>query len=75
MLPKRWLPVFGPFLMSVIMVTLMTAIITAVNTGTGGDFVRRWVDAFLVAWPIAFAFIYFFAKRINGVAAKMCTKD
>jgi len=74
MLPKRWLPIVGPFIMSVLMVTLMTAIITATNTGIGGDFLARWGDAFVVAWPIAFAFIYLFAKRIQALAALICTK-
>ncbi len=73
MLPKRLLPIVGPFLMSVFMVTLMTAVITTVNTGIDQEFLSRWGKAFAIAWPIAFSFIFLFAKRINILAQKICS--
>lgn len=72
MLPKRLLPFITPFLMSLFMVTLMTAVITTVNTGVDQDFFFRWGKAFMIAWPIAFSFIFIFSKSINKLALKIC---
>lgn len=42
-----------PVIMAGIMAFLMTAIITWLNLGFPSDFLRRWVAAFVVAWPLA----------------------
>jgi hypothetical protein len=55
------------------MVTLMTAIITAANTGFDNGFWARWARAFFIAWPIAFSFIFLFSKRIAALAQKICS--
>lgn len=44
-----------PALLSGIMAFLMTAIITALNLGIPPDFVARWLKAFVIAWPCAYA--------------------
>jgi hypothetical protein len=75
MLPKRLLPIIAPLLMSVFMVTLMTAVITAVNTGIDDGFLLRWGGAFIVAWPIAFSFIFLFSKRIYALAQSICSVE
>lgn len=72
MLPKKYLPIVAPFLMSILMVFVMTAIITAYNTGIDGDFITRWAGAYLVAWPIAFTFIATVGKRVQRLAARLC---
>lgn len=44
-----------PAILSCIMAILMTAIITALNVGIPPDFVARWLKAFVIAWPCAYA--------------------
>lgn len=75
MLPKRLLPFIAPFLMSVCMVVLMTAVITLINTGIDQGFFLRWGKAFVIAWPIAFSFIFLFSKRINTLAQRICSLE
>lgn len=42
-----------PVIMAGIMAFLMTAIITWLNLGFPPDFLKRWITAFVVAWPLA----------------------
>lgn len=42
-----------PVLMAGIMAFLMTALVTWINLGFPADFLRRWLGAFVVAWPCA----------------------
>ncbi|MFC6670160.1 DUF2798 domain-containing protein [Marinobacterium aestuariivivens] len=49
MLPKKYLPIVTPLLMSILMVFVMTAIITGYNSGIDGDFIARWAGAYRVA--------------------------
>lgn len=72
MLPKRLLPFISPLLMSMFMVSLMTAVVTLVNTGLDHGFLLRWGKAFVIAWPVAFSFIFLFARRINSLAQRIC---
>lgn len=42
-----------PILMSGVMAFLMTALVTLLNLGFPPDFFRRWLTAFVIAWPFA----------------------
>ena len=42
-----------PVIVACIMAFLMTAVITYLNVGMPADFMRRWLVAFVVAWPLA----------------------
>ncbi len=58
-----------PVFMASIMAFLMTAVITFVNLGFPADFLRRWMFAFIIAWPMAIgaAFIAIpIARRATG---------
>lgn len=41
--------------MSMVMVTLMTFVVTAINTCFTEGFTSRWGKAILIAWPVGFA--------------------
>ena len=43
-----------PAIMSGIMAFLMTSFVTWKNLGLPPDFISRWMQAFLPAWPLAF---------------------
>jgi hypothetical protein len=42
-----------PAIVAAIMAFLMTAVITYINLGLPPDFLRRWMHAFVIAWPFA----------------------
>lgn len=58
-------------LMSVYMVSIMTFVITLVNTGMVDGFLLRWMKAFVVAWPVAFVLILVGAPRLQKLANKL----
>jgi hypothetical protein len=43
-----------PAILSCVMAFMMTAVITYLNVGAPPDFVRRWLTAFAIAWPLAY---------------------
>ncbi len=53
-LPARFAPIAFSFYMSAMVALMMSAVLTAVNTGGGEGFLRRVAGAYLVAWPAAF---------------------
>ncbi len=53
-LPARFAPIAFSFYMSAMVALIMSAVLTAVNTGGGDGFVWRVAGAYLVAWPVAF---------------------
>nr|WP_254914145.1 DUF2798 domain-containing protein [Halomonas desiderata] len=57
--------------MSIYMVTLMTCLITLVNTGLDAGFFSRWWRAFYISWPVAFLLILLGAPRMQKMAAKL----
>ncbi|WP_027962317.1 DUF2798 domain-containing protein [Halomonas halodenitrificans] len=69
--PPRLAPFVFAVLMSLYMVSLMTCVITWVNTGLGEGFIGRWWRAFYIAWPVAFALILVGAPRLQRLAAKL----
>lgn len=54
-LPARFTPLVLGFWMSLLMAALMCLIVTAINTGIDPDLGWRWLKAFVLVWPIAFA--------------------
>ncbi|MDO4894201.1 DUF2798 domain-containing protein [Moraxella sp.] len=58
-IPKKYTPFVFAFYMAGIMAFLMSAVLVAVNTGVGGNYVVRVLGAYLVAFPIAFCCVIF----------------
>ncbi|WP_431025540.1 DUF2798 domain-containing protein [Halomonas sp. H5] len=69
--PPRHAPLVFSVLMSFYMVTLMTFLITWVNTGLADGFLGRWWRAIYIAWPIAFSLILIGAPRLQRLAARL----
>ena len=42
-----------PIIMGAMIVFVVSAVVTYFNIGFRVDFVRRWLSAFLVGWPVA----------------------
>ena len=49
-----------PVLISALIVFVVSAVVTFTNIGLRGDFVPRWLKAFITGWPVA-AILAFFA--------------
>jgi len=50
------------------MATLMTAIVTLINTGTAPGYIGRFAHAWIIAWPIAFTIVLFTAPLVRRTA-------
>ncbi|MBE0508452.1 MAG: DUF2798 domain-containing protein [Marinospirillum sp.] len=72
--PPRFARYVFSFIMSIYMVSIMTFVITLVNTGIDGNFVARWWRAFYIAWPIAFVLILVGAPKLQTLAARLIKK-
>jgi hypothetical protein len=56
---------------------LMSAAITAINTGLEGGFVARWGHAWMFAWPLATLSAYVarpLALRLSDLTVKLLSK-
>lgn len=65
---KRFHLVFS-LVMGLMMISLMTFVITAVNIGFAPDFLARWGKAFLVAYVVGVPVIFFLApvaRKLTG---------
>ena len=69
--PARYARLLFSVLMSLYMVSIMTGVITWVNTGLAGDFLARWWRAFYTAWPVAFALILAGAPRLQQLVGRL----
>lgn len=69
--PARYARLLFAVLMSLYMVTIMTGVITWVNTGLAGDFLARWWRAFYIAWPVAFMLILAGAPRLQQLVGRL----
>jgi MFS family permease len=63
-----------PILMSCYMAFLMTGLITYINTGFDGDFGWRWLQAFLIAWPIAGVLVLVGGQRIRHLSERLAAR-
>ncbi|NLY57950.1 MAG: DUF2798 domain-containing protein [Gammaproteobacteria bacterium] len=57
--------------MSIYMVSIMTFIITWVNTGLTEGLAQRWWRAFYIAWPVAFLLILLGGPRITRAVQRL----
>nr|WP_277610978.1 DUF2798 domain-containing protein [Microbulbifer celer] len=57
--------------MSFFMSTMMSAVITVVNTGLTEGFFGRWLHAGLVAWVIAFPLVSVIAPVAHWITRKL----
>ena len=70
-IPPRHAGLLFAFLMSLQMAAIMSAIITAVNRGTGPGYLLAWGHSFAIAWPIAFPLILLLAPRVRRLVEKL----
>lgn len=70
-IPSRYASQLFAFLMSFVMAFIVTAFVTWSNTGLGEGYVVRWMQAFLLAWPVAMICILLFVNKIRSLVEKL----
>jgi hypothetical protein len=68
--PKRFHLVFS-FVMGLMMFSVMTFVITAVNVGFVPEFSMLWLKAFAVAYVAGVPVIFFFAPLARRLTARL----
>ena len=57
--------------MSIIMGLMMAAVLTAILTGMHGDYVARWLKAFIQVWPVAFPILLILAPLVRKLTTDL----
>ncbi len=69
MFERKYAPYIGGAVVGTFMSFIMSAIITAANTGLNDGFFGRWMQAFFIAWlcavPLAIAAQFFMPKLMK----------
>lgn len=69
MAPQKKFHLVFSLVMGLLMISLMTFVITAVNIGFPADFLTHWGKAFAVAYVVGVPVIFFiapFARKLTG---------
>ena len=53
-LPARYAGILMPFLLSIVMTMVVSAVATWRNLGMDADFTTHWLPAWMMSWVIAF---------------------
>lgn len=70
MIPARYAQIVFSAAMATMMAFLMTFLVTLLNTGFDAAFAARWMQAFIIAAPVAFGAVLTvapIARRITAV--------
>ncbi|MDD2914874.1 MAG: DUF2798 domain-containing protein [Gallionella sp.] len=71
MTPQKKFHLLFSVVMGLLMISLMTFVITAVNIGFPVDFLSRWGQAFAVAYPVGVPVIFFVAPIARKLTGKL----
>jgi ABC-type uncharacterized transport system permease subunit len=63
--------VIFPVVATAIVVFVASAAVTFTNIGIRGDFVQRWLTAFMIGWPVAALTGYFAMPFVRRVTARI----
>ncbi len=79
--PARAVQVTTGLMLTFVMCSAVSAIATFRHVGLGRSledplaWAWAWANAFVLAWPIAFAIFWFVAPRARRMAERLCSKD
>jgi len=60
-----------PVVITAIIVFVVSAVVTYFNIGFRADFVRRWLSAFAVGWPVASVTAFFALPLARNVTLRI----
>lgn len=67
--------VYFAAMMSFVLAFLMTAWVTWINLGFVSDYLSRWMDAFVLAWPVAGTIAFLFGPFVQKLAHRLANTD
>jgi hypothetical protein len=69
--PQKKFHLVFSLVMGLLMISLMTFVITAVNIGFTPDFLARWGNAFAVAYVVGVPVIFFLAPMARKLTGRL----
>lgn len=69
--PKKFAPLLGGVIMSIMMGFLMSGIVTTINVGMPENFIEIWMNAFIRVTPIAFVVILIVRPLVEKILQKI----
>ncbi|MBU1214712.1 MAG: DUF2798 domain-containing protein [Gammaproteobacteria bacterium] len=70
-IPARYSHILFGALLSLIMVSIISATVILINQGYDTEFFTRWFKGFATAWPVAFPTVLLVAPFVRKVVAKV----
>lgn len=74
-IPARFSNLLFGGILSLIMVTIVSAVVILLNQGYTEEFPARWLKSFMTTWPIAFPTVLFVAPRVRKLVAILTEPD
>ena len=70
-IPARFAPILFGALLSMIMCSLVSAFVIALNQGFHPGFAAMWFKSCLTTWPVAFIAVTLLAPHVRKVVARV----
>ena len=70
-IPARYAPILFGALLSMIMVTVVSAFVLAINQGLHPGFLAQWTKSCITTWPMAFVTVTLVAPQVRKVVAQL----
>ena len=70
-IPARFAPILFGALLSMIMVTVVSAFVLAINQGLHPGFLAQWSKSCITTWPLAFVTVTIVAPLVRRTVAKL----
>jgi Protein of unknown function (DUF2798) len=72
-IPARYAPILFGALLSLIMVSLVSAFVIAVTQGFHAEFGSQWLKSCLMTWPVAFPTVTVIAPWVRRLVGHLTT--
>ena len=70
-IPARYAPILFGALLSMIMVTLVSAFVLAINQGFHPGYLAQWWKSGVTTWPVAFVTVTLVAPMVRKAVARV----
>ncbi|MEO5692512.1 MAG: DUF2798 domain-containing protein [Usitatibacter sp.] len=70
-IPSRYAPLVFGALLSLIMVSIVSAVVLALNRGIDEGFALQWLKSSATTWPVAFPTVTLVAPWVRKVVARV----
>lgn len=70
-IPARFSPIVFGALLSAIMVTIVSAVVLAINQGIHHGFLWNWLKSSMTTWPVAFPTVTLVAPWVRRVVGRI----